>query len=581
MSFDLTDERKAYIEATGKVVLNACPGSGKTTTIAHKLLKLTNEWEQQYGNSGGIACLSFTNVAKNEIAEKYRTITGFPLAYPHLISTIDSFINGYITLPFVHKIMDVGKRWRIVDDYAYIDRLFENNWQFIKKYKNLCYAFRPSKVDFTITDGISWDGKDKSADADFVTYGRAVKTIQYNAGLLKTSDSAVFALRILKKIPRIATYLSARYPYLIIDEAQDTSEIQHALLQALIDNGLKHVDLVGDPYQCLYQWRDANPELFLKKFDDMVNWQGLRLTENRRSTQNIVDVFSPLRRPGEQPVTCPQCHASDQTLHILKYPSGGQSAIVSIFEELCKLNQLKNNRILVRGNTMRNELLGRQADYKPWGEALPYLLVEAKIHLESNEVKDAVRKVRRIIISLLNPGLTYQEVKDKEDDSKDSHHLNGTIFNMVRNLPDFALPVKDWTLQTQAYLKTSLQITTEIDFGIRKKTSKTFDTATLTQPLKTFFKKAVTSNELPVTTIHQAKGMTFEAILFILSANRQGQNIGFDDFIPPTAMPSEKQRLVYVAISRPQKLLCIGMPDSISDQELKMRFGDNITILPA
>jgi DNA helicase-2/ATP-dependent DNA helicase PcrA len=73
--------------------------------------------------------------------------------------------------------------------------------------------------------------------------------------------------------------------------------------------------------------------------------------------------------------------------------------------------------------------------------------------------------------------------------------------------------------------------------------------------------------------------MTSDAVLLILSENRIGRNIGFDDFIPPSVMPSEKQRLVYVAISRPQKLLCLGLPDTIPEADLKARFGNNIVIM--
>ena len=67
---DLNTQKKSYINSRGKVVLKACPGSGKTTTIAYKLHTLI-ETEYTKRNFGGIACLSFTNIAKDEIKEKY------------------------------------------------------------------------------------------------------------------------------------------------------------------------------------------------------------------------------------------------------------------------------------------------------------------------------------------------------------------------------------------------------------------------------------------------------------------------------------------------------------------------------
>jgi superfamily I DNA/RNA helicase len=279
MSITLSDEQNVYLHTSGKVILNACPGSGKTTTVAHKIHSLIQNWEDSFSMNAGIVCLSFTNVAKNEIAEKFKEINGFPLPHPHLISTIDSFIKTYITLPFGHKVKDIGKRYTIIDDMNYLDKICEKNFQLSKDYGTLMHKYNPSKIDYTINGGIGWKGIDKNSDATFVKYGKAVKKFQFESGILKTSDSAFFAYHILKKYPRLGKYLAAKFPYIVIDEAQDTSEIQHSILEMLYNEGLKNIDLVGDPYQCLYQWRNASPELFLKKFDDKINWNGIYLTK--------------------------------------------------------------------------------------------------------------------------------------------------------------------------------------------------------------------------------------------------------------------------------------------------------------
>ncbi len=579
MSFTPTPEQKDYIEAIGRIVLNACPGSGKTSTISHKLLKLSQDWHNVHGIANGIACLSFTNVAKNEIAEKFREASGFPLNYPHVISTIDSFVNTNITLPFIHKIRGQGKRFRIVDDLSYIDRLCLGNWKLTKAFKSHIYRFSPSKIDFDIEGNTTWDGTDKSHDPNFVKYGMAIKEAQYNALLLKTSDSALFALKLLKQFPRISKYLASRFPYIIIDEAQDTSEVQHAILDELIKGGLQHLDLVGDPYQCLYQWRNASPELFLKKFDDSANWNGLFLSENRRSTQRIVNIFSPLRRKGDQPIT--SCNNTEQDLlpHFLKYPEGSPSAIIPVYEKLCVDNSLEVNRILVRGNALRNSLLGRHSSYHPWNNDLPYKLIEAKIHLESNEIKEAVRMVKRQLISLINPGLDYGDIKSKEEENQSNHELHALVFNLIRFLPSLNLSVSQWTIDTQEHLRVSLSLTKAPDFEIRKRSSKKFEIKTLANPVNNYFKKATTDNNLPITTIHQVKGMTFDSVLLILSENNTAQNISLDHLAAPTDMPSEKQRLIYVGLSRPRKLLCVGIPDKYEDDNLKAKFGNEIVII--
>jgi DNA helicase-2/ATP-dependent DNA helicase PcrA len=579
MSITLSDEQNVYVQTSGKVILNACPGSGKTTTVAHKLYSLIQSWESSFSINSGIVCLSFTNVAKNEIAEKFREINGCSLPYPHVISTIDSFVNNYITLPFAHKVKDIGKRYRIIDDTEYLDRIFQTNWKLNKDFGNLLHRFNPSKIDYTILNGITWDGHDKSDDADFVKYGKAVKTLQFSFGLLKTSDSAFFAFHILKKYPRLAKYLAAKFPYLIIDEAQDTSEIQHSILEMLYSEGLKNIDLVGDPYQCLYQWRDASPELFLQKFDDTENWKGIYLTQNRRSTKKIIDVFSVLRRNTDKEIVPVIDTPFDLQLHIIKYDNANYEDAISKYEKLCIVNKFVSNNILVRGNTLKNSLLGKETNYSPWNTSLPYHLIESRIHLQSNEIKEAVKKVRRIIIGLFSPDISFADLKEKEQELKNDKGTNASIFNLIRGLPSLDLSLKDWTDQTQQYLKTELELDNEPDFKIRKKNTAGFDKTTLDNPVNRYFKKSTTDNNLPVTTIHQVKGMTFDSVFLILSADSKGQNISLKDFVLKEAMPTEKQRLIYVAISRPRSLLCIGVHNSVSDDELKKQFNNEITIL--
>lgn len=579
MSIVLSDEQLAYVQISGKIVLNACPGSGKTTTVAHKLFSLIKNWEDRFSKNAGIACLSFTNVAKNEIAEKYREINGFSLPNPHVISTIDSFINTFITLPFAHKIKDIGKRYRILDDEGYLDSLCQADWYLLRTYKTNLFKFAPSKIEFNIDNGYSWDGHDKSTDEEFSKYAKAIKVKQINMGLLKTSDSAFFALQILKKYPRLSEYLAIKFPYFIIDEAQDTSDIQHSIFDMLCIGGLKNIDFVGDPYQCLYQWRNARPELFLRKFDDKENWQGIRLTENRRSTKNIVDIFSKLRRQIDNDIVPVNVSATDLPLHIIKYDNSNYIDVIGKYERLCIDNEFGLNSILVRGNTMKNTLLGKETSFSPWKTSLPYLLIESRLKLQSNEVKDAVKKVRRVILELFSPGISFEDLKDKEQEFKNNKETNSLIFNLIRGLPSFDLSLNSWTKQSQQYLKTKLQLDYEPDFIIRKNNTRFFDKSTLENPVNMYFKNNSTDSKIPVTTIHQVKGMTFDSVLLLLSTDSRGQNISLNDFVLKEEMPTEKQRLIYVATSRPKSLLCIGVPNTVEDEMLKTQFNNDILVL--
>ena len=129
MEIHITPQRTAYFEARGKIILNACPGSGKTTCVVHKIRILEEECKQKYSNHAGIVCLSFTNTAKQEILEKYRQIHQHDLRYPHSVATIDSFFNKHVTLPFFNVINSHYGRPKIVDDKNVINNLFSTNYK--------------------------------------------------------------------------------------------------------------------------------------------------------------------------------------------------------------------------------------------------------------------------------------------------------------------------------------------------------------------------------------------------------------------------------------------------------------------
>lgn len=210
---DLNKQKQDYIDARGKVVLNACPGSGKTTTIAYKLHSLI---ENEYKDTkiGGIACLSFTNVAKDEIKQKYFEFSKKTLSYPHSVSTIDSFINTYITLPFYYLSTGEYERPNILDENLILDTFHINElWDYkSRNYKHLnkggkplIFIYKPSSIvkdlngDYTsngnLPDTLKVDVK------VFNDYAKIIKTWQLEKGILTNSDSTIIAYNILNNFP--------------------------------------------------------------------------------------------------------------------------------------------------------------------------------------------------------------------------------------------------------------------------------------------------------------------------------------------------------------------------------------------
>jgi hypothetical protein len=581
MEFEVNPQRQTYLTTRGKIVLNACPGSGKTTSIVKKLIDLQDE----YNEYSGVACLSFTNAAKDEINGKFVALNGKALRVPHEVSTIDSFVNRYITLPFYYLLKNSSKRPRILDDNSFFDDL----WRSKTNYKGtdgkpFCFAYPPSSIRFEDDGTYSSNGfrpDARKVDPNvFNDYCKRIKQWQINSGLITTGDSAFLARYLLNKHPRIGELLALRFPHIIIDEAQDSSKLQHDIFDKLVECGLQNLELVGDPYQSLYEWRDANPALFISKHSDSTNWQGLDLTNNRRSPQRIVDCFSLVRKAADPKIDSTVTNDRQIPITVYKYTETNTPLIVRHFDQLCKTHGLVNNQIVVRGNDLKDKMLGKTAEQKPWGSEIPYELIQAKHLYLQNEIKDAIKILRKLAIHILCPNFDYHQFRDAEQGLKSDHNSNSLFLEILSDMPNLSLSIIEWTSQMQIFLTEKLETTDTINFGLRNRNSKFFNKTCLPDPVETHFKKSSSNENIPITTVHQVKGKSLDGTLVFFNRNNHKDTITFDAVANNyEGVPSEKHRIIYVALSRSQHLLAMAFPQEISDHGIRSKFGNDVLIV--
>ena len=81
-------------------------------------------------------------------------------------------------------------------------------------------------------------------------------------GLATQSDANYLTYKTVARSAILAQSVARRFPVLVIDEAQDLTAVQHALLTLLMAAGQRQVVLVGDEYQAIYEWNTARPQLF-------------------------------------------------------------------------------------------------------------------------------------------------------------------------------------------------------------------------------------------------------------------------------------------------------------------------------
>ena len=97
----------------------ACPGSGKTTVLLAKLKLLADR--MPFANGAGICVLSHTNVAVDEIRKRLSGYADKLISYPNYIGTIQSFVDKFITMPYLRNI--IGRNVQAVDDVTYAQHM--------------------------------------------------------------------------------------------------------------------------------------------------------------------------------------------------------------------------------------------------------------------------------------------------------------------------------------------------------------------------------------------------------------------------------------------------------------------------
>lgn len=552
----LTTAQDNIIKLTGKNVLKACPGSGKTYVISHKVVAELRKWK--YKNSG-MAVLSFTNVAKDELINNIKKITGQTgLPYPHFIGTLDSFISQYIVMPFGTCIFRSDVRPTIVEG-DYYETIMGGFW------RRECYGNYCELKDFYITpSGKVCDEKGKLTKCTLQgtkPCERAKETL-LKSSILSCKEATLFAIEILKNNPDVLKLIASRFPYFIVDEAQDTSKEQMELLNLLFDGGVTNAILIGDPDQAIYEWRDADPSVFLNMYNDK-KWNSVELNENFRCSQHICNatkIFSSLSEVSNAVGDSKEFNIKPI---IVRYKAEERTHLIEEYLQFVSSLGIditpKNVAVLNRG---RMAISGK--DYSKiddlWQNYKTYFLAQATHAKGKKDSSYLYRHVERLLYYLLFQ--KYDKI-DRELINKnfDIRTWKKMIFDLSVRLPNSDISLKDWKIQIEQTLIDFSQannIELKVNEVIKTKTRvkdnnlKDFND----QPIKNLF--AGSSEEhYTNSTIHSVKGCTFEAVMLIISSSGKLT----ENMINTKPIDSEEIRTFYVAATRARKLFVLALPD--------------------
>ncbi len=279
-------QRKAAIHTEGPLLILAGAGSGKTSTMIHRIAYLIKE---KNVNPYNILAVTFTNKAANEMRERTEKLVG-SMNYMWILTfhaTCLRILRSYIELlgyTSGFTVYDATDQKTLVKECIKAENLDEKQFKmpYFQSIIGKCKDQGISSKAFLAKNTVG--SKDYKAALVYDRYERELK--KNNA--LDFDDLLVKTVQLLEENEDVLEEYQDRFKYIMVDEYQDTNNIQYRLIELLARRN-KNICVVGDDDQCIYEWRGANIRNILEFEKDFQNTEVIKLEQNYRSTSNILD----------------------------------------------------------------------------------------------------------------------------------------------------------------------------------------------------------------------------------------------------------------------------------------------------
>lgn len=287
-SVKLNQQQKEAVQSTkGPVLLLAVPGSGKTTVLVTRLgymIYCRNIPPES------ILTVTYTVAATKDMSERFAVRFGEDMAKRLEFRTI----NGICAMIIQYYGRRIGKTpFELVKDEKATTGMLIKICQDhgmgyptesdLKNVRTLITYIKNMMLNEEELQKLEEESDIRIAGIyrEYCRQMREQKLMDYD-------DQMLYAYNILRKDPGVLAYFQNRYPYICVDEAQDTSKIQHAII-ALLAAGTGNLFMVGDEDQSIYGFRAAYPEALLSFEKKHSGAKVLLMEENFRSNAKIVE----------------------------------------------------------------------------------------------------------------------------------------------------------------------------------------------------------------------------------------------------------------------------------------------------
>lgn len=284
----LNEQQKEAVQSVeGPVLLLAVPGSGKTTVLVTRLGYMIY--------AKGIApekilTVTYTVAATEDMAARFASLFGTEMADRLTFKTINGICAGIIhtygrktgRTPFALLNDEKVIADTLAKIYQKTERTYatESDLQTVRTL--ITYIKNSMLTEAEIRE------LDKTADMKISAIYKEYNTWLREQKLMDYDDQMVYAYTMLQRFPELLRLYQDKFPYLCVDEAQDTSKIQHAIID-LLSSRTENLFMVGDEDQSIYGFRAAYPEALLSFEKNHPGAKVLLMEENFRSGAGIVN----------------------------------------------------------------------------------------------------------------------------------------------------------------------------------------------------------------------------------------------------------------------------------------------------
>lgn len=564
------DRREALINY-GDV--QACPGSGKTTLVATKLILLAKKWDLKYK---GVCVLSHTNVAKDEIINRLRSHKqGVKfLQYPHFIGTIQDFIHKYLALPYCRSRQIKVEQ---IDDELCVSRIET----LLQRKTKLYLAKKPNanlnSLKHSYQNGhfiTHIPGFNQQSNSDSYQDLERVKNILVQEGLHFYQEMFEYSKALINENPLICHILRKRFPIVFIDEMQDTQEYQDEIINQIFRHNTVKMQRFGDPDQAIFDNMNGSPNTSYNSLNNLHVIQNSHRF-NTQIAQKIKGLS--LRRLNDLAANT-SCLSGESHHTIFVYNQSSKQNILTEFANLCITCLPEANRNVIKAVGATSESI---SEYFPSFDRskTPKLFRPTRLigilhaypanighnAITYNHFLNGVVQLLRLAnkkykdVNYYTVQLLKRELSDKEK-LITFNRLVLSCFNATRLDSSF------WNRQMILLLELL-----EIDIiepkirdflAFQPPANITLPPST-NSPLNFFTHQNL---KIEVSTIHGVKGETHDATL-VMECKYHADDIDTvfdylvnDNLIAPTVKRSQDfMKKLYVAMSRPKHLLCLAI----------------------